>query len=397
MSASRVSPRGGRYAVAFLPLALTAVGLSVGAPVAGAVSPSIVYTCTYTGSSTFDLPVVLDTDAPSRTTVGQVVQVSTTASAVLPGSEAQAAYNGPASARTFDGGLTTVAAFGAQAATIHQTVPRTDLKDQSVLATAVAFTASSSAFAYTAPTTPGTVEITAGSLSGTFQFYDGSGTQTGSKAFTCPAPNGKPPVIDTIAVVASSTTTLTLDRTTSEYGQDVTATAKVTTSAGTPDGDVAFSVDGLATKAKVGRDGVATLVLPDAGAGAHSVAATFVPREPMTYDGSATPAQTLTVSKARTRIRVPVTGRTTKVVTRVGVKAKGVFETVPTGKVRITVKRLGQRGKWVKVRVRTLDAGTAKAGFGRLKKGRYRAVVVYRGDDNHRYLKKSKKFRVTRG
>ena len=94
-------------------------------------------------------------------------------------------------------------------------------------------------------------------------------------------------------------------------------------------------------------------------------------------------------------MRIPVTGRTTTVVTRVGVKAKGVFDTVPTGKVRIKVKRIGKPGKWV--RVRTLDDGSARAGFGRLKKGRYRVVVVYRGDANHRYLKKTKQFRVTRG
>ena len=202
-------------------------------------------------------------------------------------------------------------------------------------------------------------------------------------------------VSSSMAVVASSTTTLTLDKTASEYGQDVTATAKVTTSSGVPDGDVAFSVDGVATKARVGKGGLATLVLPDAGAGTHSVTATFVPRETAAYDASASPAQAWTVSPARTRMRIPVTGRTTKVATKVGVKAKGVFDTVPTGKVRIKVKRIGKAGRWVKVR--TLDAnGAARAGFGRLKKGRYRATVVYRGDANHRYLKKAKTFRVTR-
>lgn len=395
MTATTVSTRGGRCAVAVLALSLTAVGLSAGVPGAGAVSPSIVYACAYEGPGTFDLPVTLDTDVPSRMTVGQVAQVTATASATLPGTEAKAAYDG-LSARSLDGALVSRAAFGLQAATVDEAISRTSLGDQSVLATPVGFAASSTAFAYTAPATPGTVEVTAAGLSGTFRFYDAAGTPVGSKPFTCSAPNGKPPVIDTINVVASSTTALTLDKTTSEYGQDVTATAKVTTSSGTPDGDVAFSVDGVATKARVGKDGVATLLLPDAGAGAHAVTATFVPRDATAYDGSASAAQAWTVTKARTRIRIPVTGLTTKVVTRVGVRAKGVFDTVPTGKVRIKVTRVGRSGK--RIKVRTLDAtGAAKAGFGTLKRGRYLATVVYRGDANHRYLKKSRKFRVTRG
>lgn len=371
-----------------------AAGLAATAPVAGAVSATLSYACTYTdGPGAFTLPVVVNTNAPARTTVGQTVQVIATTSAVLPGDEAKTAYD--AGARSLDGSLTTRAAFGTAAATLSQVVPRTDLPGQAV-ATPASFTATSAAFSYTAPLSPGSVEITAGDMSGTLQYYDENGDAVGTpRLVDCTAPPGKAPVIDTITVVASSATTLTLDRTTSEFGQDVTATARVTTSSGGPDGDVAFSVDGLATKAKVGKDGVATLVLPDAGAGAHSVTATFVPRDAATYDGSATPAQTLTVTKARTRMRVPVNGKTTGVVTRVGVKAKGVFDTVPTGKVRIKVKRIGRAGMWV--RVRTLDSGAAKAGFGRLKKGRYRVVVVYRGDAGHDSLKKTKKFRVTRG
>lgn len=393
MSTSCVRTRVRRSAAAGLSATLAAVGLAATAPAAESASTSLTYTCDYEGPGSFEMPVVLDTNAPARMTVGQVAQVTATASAVMPGAEAKAAYD--TGARSLDGSLTARTALGTVAATISQPIPKTSLGDQTVAAQPVPFSAASAAFSYTAPSTPGTVEITAGGLDGTWQFYDGADASTGSADFTCTAPPGKPPVIDTIAVVATSTTSLTLDRTASEYGQDVTATAKVTTSAGTPDGDVAFSVDGLATKARVGKDGVATLVLPDAPAGSHSVTATFVPRDATTYDGSTSAAQAWTVAKARTRMRIPVTGRTTTVVTRVGVKAKGVFDTVPTGKVRIKLKRIGKRGKWVKVR--TLEAGAARAGFGRLKKGRYQVVVVYRGDANHRYLTKAKRFRVTRG
>lgn len=395
MSASRTTTRGRRNATAVLSLTLAAAGLAAAAPGAGAVSPTIAYNCTSPELGDFTLPVVLDTTAPARMAVGQSAQVTMTASAVLPGDKAKLASTS-FFATQFDGRWHAEATLGSASANVVEAIARTPLGDQTV-ATPVPFPAISSAFPYTAPTTPGVIEVSAGDLTGTLQFYGADGTPSGAPSdLNCTLPNGKPPVIDTIAVVASSTTTLTLDRTTSEHGQDVTATAKVTTSSGAPDGDVAFSVDGLATKAKVGKDGVATLVLPDAGAGAHSVTATFVPRDAAAYDGSATPAQTLTVTQARTRMRVPVTGKTTRVVTRVGVKAKGAFDTVPTGKVRIKLTRIGRSGKWAKVR--TLgDTGAAKAGFGRLKKGRYQVVVVYRGDANHASLKKTKRFRVTRG
>lgn len=394
MSTSCVRTRVRRSVTAALSISLTAVGLGAVSVGAEAVSGSIAYACTSPDLGSFTLPVVLDTNAPARMAVGQSSQVTTTASAVLPGPEAREAVT-TWSATEFDGTWVVEASFGTAAADITQAIaPRAQLGGQTV-ETAVPFTAASTPFAYVAPTTPGTVEITAGNMSGTWRFYDGAGVAVAERPVECTAPPGKAPVIDTIAVVATSTTTLTLDRTASEYGQDVTATAKVTTSSGTPDGDVAFSVDGLATKVRVGKDGVATLVLPDAPAGSHSVTATFVPRDATTYDGSTSAAQAWTVAKARTRMRIPVTGRTTTVVTRVGVKAKGVFDTVPTGKVRIKLKRIGKRGKWVKVR--TLEAGAARAGFGRLKKGRYQVVVIYRGDANHRYLKKAKRFRVTRG
>lgn len=387
--------RGTRSAAVVLSLTVTGAGLAAGASGAGAESAAVVFSCGYAAPGEFDVSVVLDTDAPSRMTVGQVAQVTATGSAVLPSSEARAAYD--LGARSFDGVLRTSATFGAlPAASVDQTLTRTSLGDQSGSATAVAFSSSSTALAYTAPTTPGPVEVAAVGLSGTWQFYDASGSPSGTKTFACNAPRGRTPVVDTISVVSPSMTTITLDRTTSEYGQDVTVTASVATTAGAPDGVVAFSVDGLATAARVGADGIAVLVLPDAGPGPHAVTATFVPRDATAYDASASAGQSWTVTRARTRIRIPVTGRTTSTGTRVGVRAKGVFDTVPTGKVRFQVTRLKRHGKWV--RVRTLDdTGSALAGFGRLPQGRYRAVVTYRGDALHADLKKTKGFRVRRG
>ena len=393
MTLTRLTSRGRRGAAAVVSLSLAAAGLAASAPGAGAVSTSIAYSCTSTSLGGFTLPVVLDTTAPARMAVGQSTQLIVTASATLPADKAQQAS--ATGATQFDGSWVAQATFGTAAASVTQNIPRTQLNSQ-VVATAAPFTAASGAIGYVAPTTTGVVEVSAGDLNGTLKFYDPGNVAKQTEAITCTLPPGKAPVIDTIAVVASTTTTLTLDRTTSEFGQDVTATAKVTASSGTPDGDVAFAVDGLATKAKVDKDGIATLVLPDAAAGVHGVTATFVPRDLNAALGSSAPASTWTVNRARTRIKVPVTGKTTSVATRVGVKAKGVFDTVPTGKVRIRLTRIGKPGKWAKVR--TLDdTGAAKAGFGRLAKGRYQVVVVYRGDTNHLGLRKTRKFRVTRG
>jgi hypothetical protein len=191
-----------------------------------------------------------------------------------------------------------------------------------------------------------------------------------------------------------SATTLVLDRTSSAYGQVVTATATVTTGAVVPGGHVAFSVDGLATMAPVGADGVASLALPAAHAGTHAVTATFVPTDPPAYDGSASATQAWTVTRAATRARIPVAGRTTRGETRVGVRAKGAHGSIPTGKVRITITRVGHRGTWS--RVRSLEKGSAQAGFGRLSRGRYSVTVAYGGDTDHSSLRKTKTFRVTR-
>ena len=239
----------------------------------------------------------------------------------------------------------------------------------------------------------GVLEITAGAIAGTLTF-DNDGEAVPGREFSCGAPSGKAPVIDTIAVAAATTTTLTLARSVSAYGQDVTATAKVVASSGGPAGEVAFAVDGIVTRAKVDKDGVASLVLPDTAVGAHGVLATFMPRDVAAYVGSSSGLQQWTVDKVGTKVKIPVTGRTTTTVTRVGVKAAGLFGTVPTGKVRIKVKRLGRPGKWVKSR--TLDAGAARVGLGVLAKGRYRVVVRYRGDTNHLAVKKTKTFRVKR-
>ena len=394
MSSTRMTTRVRRALAVATAVATASLGVAAVAPTAQAVSAATTYDCTALGSS-YPFTVTVDTTAPARMITGTSAAVAAIASTVLPADLAQQLYG--LGARKFDGTIAAQITAGATTVNTAPVIPRTPIPEQTT-ATAVPFTATSPALPYTAPATPGPVAITVEDFVATINLYDGSDNPVGGPlTLTCEvAPPKKAVLIDTVNVVASSTTTLALDRAAADYGQDVTATAKVTSSSGSPDGEVAFSVNGgTATSVRVDKDGLATFVLAEPPVGANTIVATFVPRDAASYDGSAS-SQPLSVAKVRTKMRVPVTGRTTKTATRVGVRAKGVYETVPTGKVRIKVQRIGRTGKTIKVRTLS-DTGTARAGFGTLKKGRYRVTVVYRGDANHRYVKKIKTFRVKRG
>jgi Bacterial Ig-like domain (group 3) len=391
MTTTSVRSGSRRAAGALSSGSLALLALAVVPLPAGAVSPEISYSCPATeGVPAFVLPVVLDTSLPQRMTTGQATQVVMTATATLPGKTAQEIAT-TYSATTLEVTLTPQVAFGAAPAVSPVfKVPPAPISDQTSTSS-LKLTASSPAFAYSAPSAPGPLEITAGNVSVELR-PNGSDPQK-TVQLTCTVPNGKAPVVDTVSVASPTTTTLTISRSTAAYGQDVSASATVTSPSGVPSGEVAFTVDGTVTRARVGKDGVASLVLPDRAIGTHTVTATFVPADALMYVGGTSVTKLLTVSKAETLLKIPVTGRTTTTVTRLGVKAKGRYDTVPTGKVRIKVKRLGKPGKWA--RNRTLSAaGTARIGLGILAAGRYRAVVVYKGDTNHLEARKIKTFRV---
>ncbi|WP_210650711.1 Ig-like domain-containing protein [Nocardioides sp. SYSU D00065] len=181
---------------------------------------------------------------------------------------------------------------------------------------------------------------------------------------------------------APSTTTVTLSTTASAYGQTVTASAAVTTVPGPPEGDVVFSVDGLAIKANLGGGGTASVVLPDATVGQHTVTATFVPQYPTSQQSSTSAPLTWQVAQVRTRLQVRVIGKGARIPTSVQVKADGEYGSRPTGPVEVVVKRAGSRAR--DSIVGQLDrSAVLRARFGRLPKGRYRAVVAYGGDAQH--------------
>jgi len=200
-------------------------------------------------------------------------------------------------------------------------------------------------------------------------------------------------MVQALALGAPTSTTLTISAPQSAYGQPVTATATVSATPGPPDGDVVFSVDGVATKANLGASGVASLVLPKAMVGQHAVVATFVPDPRVDQQGSASPTQTWTVAQVRARLQVRVIGKGARIPTSVQVKAAGEYGSRPTGRVRFVVRRTADRTRVV-VAQRLSSTAVALAELGKLEKGKYRLEVTYVGDSQHLRERRVETFRV---
>jgi hypothetical protein len=190
-----------------------------------------------------------------------------------------------------------------------------------------------------------------------------------------------------------SSTVVTLSTVQSAYGQVVTATAAVTTNGEPPQGDVVFSVDGTAIKANLGGAGTASAVLPRLLVGTHPVSATFVPQFPASQQGSTAPTQDWVVVQVRTRLQVRVIGKGVRIPTSVQVKAAGEYGTLPTGRVRLELRRI-RSGDVVRAARRLSSTGVALADLGRLRKGAYRLVVTYGGDVQHLTERQFTRFRV---
>jgi hypothetical protein len=208
----------------------------------------------------------------------------------------------------------------------------------------------------------------------------------GSLAVTAPAH----------AAAAPSSTTITLSSTESPYGKTVTASAAVAVSSGRAEGDVLFVIDGGApVKANLGATGTARIVLPDLPVGEHQVSATFAPQFVDQQQPSTSPAQPWSIDRARTDLQVRVIGRGARIPTSVRVQADGDFGTRPTGSVRVAVKRIGSRSASAKVSTLPND-GVVLTRFGKLRQGRYRAIVTYDGDSQHLNGKRVQWFRVVK-
>lgn len=203
---------------------------------------------------------------------------------------------------------------------------------------------------------------------------------------------------------APSSTVLAVNGTTvgeayGAHGQDLPLTAQVAVEGAQPAGWVFFEVDGLARRAAVGPDGVATADLTDdLPAGTHQVSATFVPADPAQQDGSTTPVTTLRVGKVSTKPRVRAHGLRAGQGIRVRTRVRAPYGTTPTRVVQVTLRRAGERWRWT--RRATLDAGAAVLTFEPRRPfaaGRYHVVVRYQGDGNHQGSRKGRALRIRRG
>ena len=203
------------------------------------------------------------------------------------------------------------------------------------------------------------------------------------------------PAARAVALEAPSTTTLSLSTAQSAYGQSVIATAAVSTVPGPAQGDVVFAIDGVQFSANLGATGTAAVVLPDAAVGQHAVSATFVPQFPTTQQPSTSPIQAWAVTQVRTRLQVRVIGKGARIPTSVQVKAAGEYGSLPTGRVKMVVTRVGTDDRTRVVRNLSSTA-VAVAGLGRLRKGDYRLVVTYAGDTQHLPERHVERFHVRR-
>lgn len=374
-----------------LAVVMTGGGLAAVAAPVHAVTESVNYSCTVDGQP-FDLAVVADSNAPAKMYVGDSVTPTITAATALPGSVAQAKQL--LGAESFDGTVVAKGALNGTTVPVNQTIPNTALGAQTT-PTSVPFTASGPAPLPLKPGAPGDLVLTAGDFDATFNFKKGDGTAVGAPVTAaCKVPAGKAPIVDTIVVVSRSTTALTLSPATAGYGAPVTATAKVTTAGGSPDGDVTFVVDGVSTKVPV-KDGAASLVVDEAVVGSHAVSATFTPKDATHYEGSSATPGSFKVSKAATSTRVKITGKRVRERTAAAIRVVGINKTVPTGKVKLVLRKAGNQG-FHKAKSGTLAKGARTFNLGRLGKGTYRVVVKYVGDSNHLKSKTVKRFRVRR-
>lgn len=200
-----------------------------------------------------------------------------------------------------------------------------------------------------------------------------------------------------------STTVLAVDGVTvpevsSGYGDDLTLTAQVAVDGAVPAGWVFFVVDGLSRRAEVRPDGMAAMPLTtDLPAGVHQLSATFVPADPAQQDGSTTATTSLRVVEVATRPRVRVHAQRAGRSVRVRARVRAPYATTPTGTVRVTLRRLGERWRWT--RRGNLSDGAATVTFRPRRPfppGRYHVVVRYAGDDDHLASRQGHGFRIGR-
>ena len=243
----------------------------------------------------------MDTDAPDRIHIGDpATTVGLTSNSEVGASALGLAYDF-LGARAVSGYSDLKVLMGTNEYPVRVVFPKAPIvKGSSLDVVAVG------SFVLPTPTAPAVVTLRTGmNHSAVTQFYKNVNgtTPDSSTTASCTVRAGQDTTFHTMAVVARSTTALTLNNTTIQQGTDVsTATANVTVNGGSVAGSVVFAIDGTDRPAVAVSGGKATLSLPnDLSVGNHAVTARFVPTDAVLYETSTSPAQTLTVTAPATQ------------------------------------------------------------------------------------------------
>ncbi|WP_109507558.1 Ig-like domain-containing protein [Nocardioides speluncae] len=385
---TRLSTRVAAVAVA----ALAGAGLTVGlttAP-AGAASGTITYTCT-TALGASDMAVTLDSTLPAQMAPGATANYDLAAGVTVPEGLVNAARD-VLQAATVEGSVAATGDINGAPVTGNLAIPVTNLPASGSLPLAANGTGGQ-----VAPTAPGSLVLKAGNFTADLIFKKADGSQAYFiddmpcvvKAAT-PAQNT---TVDTVKVVAPSTTTLALARSTAAYGQATTATATVSSAFTAPAGSVVFTVGGK-TITKAISAGKATVTLPTLNAGkTYAVKATYKPASSAPYTASsATKSLKVVADSTKTTAVAPDIKKGGKA--RAAVTVKSAHGKTVTGKVEAKLfkgtKLLG------KVTV-ALKGGKVTVVFGKpltVVGTGYKVVVKYLPSTNFKTSTDSDPFRV---
>lgn len=375
-------------------LALAGAGLTVGlaAGPAGAASGAITYTCT-TPLGASDFAVTVDSTLPATMAPGDAAEYDLSATVTVPEGLVNAARD-VLGASTVEGSVAATGDLSGTPVTASLALPVTTLP----VTGSLPLTGTGAAGQF-APTTPSIQTLKAGNFTADLVFKNAEGAQVFAMddmpcvvKVTDPVQNT---TVDTVKVVAPSTTTLALARTTAAYGQATTATATVGSAFTTPTGSVVFTVGGR-TITKTISAGKATVTLPTLNAGkTYAVKATYKPASTAPYTASsATKSYKVVADSTRTTALAPDIKKGGK--GRAAITVKSAHGKVVTGKVEAKLfkgsKLLG------KVTV-ALKSGKAAVVFGKrltIVGTGYKVVVKYLPTTNFKTSTDSDPFRVKR-
>lgn len=375
-------------------LALAGAGLTMGlaAGPAGAASGTITYTCT-TPLGASDIPVTMDSTLPATMAPGATADYDLTAGVEVAASLVDAARD-LLGAATVEGSVAATGDVNGAPVSGTLAIPVTALPASGALPLSAAGTGGQ-----VAPTAPGTLTLKSGNFTADLLFKKADGsTAYDLQDMACvvkiatPAQNT---TVDTVKVVAPSTTALALARSTTAYGQAMTATATVGSAFTAPAGSVVFTVGGK-TITKTISAGKATVTLPTLNAGkTYAVKATYKPASTAPYTASsATKSYKVVADSTKTAAGAPDIRKGGKA--RALVHVKSAHGKVVTGKVEAKLfkgtKLLG------KVTV-ALKSGKVTVIFGKpltIVGTGYKVVVKYLPTTNFKTSTDSDPFRVKR-